>query len=100
LPPWAARGRYFEERLGRTLHVNFPAIDKIPDGVATSIKSIDLKAPTYQDAARSTGRLQKYVNEVSEFVGGQMGKDVVEFFRYQSSRVNLGRSERHDSDTT
>jgi hypothetical protein len=76
---WAARGRYFEERLGRTLHPNFPVIDKIPDGTATSIKSIDLNAATYQDAARLTYRLQKYVNEVSEFVGGRMGKDVVEF---------------------
>ena len=89
MPPWAARRRYFEERLGRTLHVNFPVIDKIPDGVATSIKSIDLKAATYQDAARLTGRLQKYVNEVSEFVGGQMGKDVVEFFDIKARALSL-----------
>jgi hypothetical protein len=74
---WATRGRYFEERLGRTLHPNFPVIDKIPDGIATSIKSIDLNAATYQDATRLTIRLQKYVNEVSEFVGGRMGNDVV-----------------------
>jgi hypothetical protein len=38
-------------RLGRTLHENFPVIDKIPDGVAACIKSIDLNAATYQDAA-------------------------------------------------
>ena len=70
-------GVYFEERLGRTLHENFPAIDKIPDGIATSIKSIDLKAATYQNAAGLTGRLQKYVNEVSEFVGDSLGNDIV-----------------------
>ena len=86
---WAARGRYFEEQLGRTLHENFPVIDTIPDGVATSIKSIDLRAATYQDAARLTGRLQKYVNEVSEFVGGQMGKDVVEFFDIKARALSL-----------
>jgi hypothetical protein len=74
---WAAQGRYFEQRLGRTLHENFPVIDKIPDGIATSIKSIDLNAATYQNAAGLTGRLQKYVNEVSEFVDGQLGEDVV-----------------------
>ena len=34
---WAARGRYFEDQLGRTLHPNFPTIDKIPDGIATSM---------------------------------------------------------------
>jgi hypothetical protein len=60
---WAASGRYFEVRLGRTLHENVPGIDKSPDGVATSIKSIDLKAATYQNAAGLTGRLAKYVNE-------------------------------------
>jgi hypothetical protein len=74
---WAWRGRYFEQRLGRTLHENFPVIDKIPDGIATSIKSIDLNAATYQSAAGLTGRLEKYVNEVSEFVGDRLGEDVV-----------------------
>lgn len=76
---WAARGRYFEVRLGRTLHENFPVIDKIPNGIATSIKSIDLNAATYQNATGLTGRLVKYVNEVSEFVGDRLGNDVVEF---------------------
>jgi hypothetical protein len=74
---WAAQGRYFEQRLGHTLHENFPVIDKIPDGIATSIKSIDLNAATYQNAAGLTRRLEKYVNEVSEFVDGQLGEDVV-----------------------
>jgi hypothetical protein len=41
------------------------------------VKSIDLTAATYQDAARLTYRLQKYVNDVSEFIGGSMGNDVV-----------------------
>jgi hypothetical protein len=74
---WAWRGRYFEQRLGRTLHENFPVIDKIPDGIATSIKSIDLNAATYQNAAGLTGRLEKNVNEASEFVGDRLGNDVV-----------------------
>jgi hypothetical protein len=52
---------------------------RFPTASQTSIKSIDLNAATYQNAAGLTGRLQKYVNEVSEFVGGQMEKDVVEF---------------------
>jgi hypothetical protein len=86
---WAARGRYFEERLGRTLHPNFPVIDKIPDGIATSIKSIDLNAATYQDAARLTDRLQKYVSEVSEFVGGRMGKAVVQFSDIEGRALSL-----------
>jgi hypothetical protein len=74
---WAARGRYFEERLGRTLHENFPVIDKIPDGIATSIKSIDLNAATYQNAAGLTRRLVDCVVEASEFEGGELAEDVV-----------------------
>ena len=41
---------------GRTLHPSFPTIDKIPEDIATSIKSIDLNAATYQDDARLTYR--------------------------------------------
>jgi hypothetical protein len=74
---WAARGDYLEVRLGRTLHKNFPVIDKIPDGIATSIKSIDLNASTYQDTAGLTRRLVKYVGQVSEFMGDSYGGDVV-----------------------
>jgi hypothetical protein len=74
---WAERGRYFEDRLGRELHPNFPVIDKIPNGIATSIKSLDLRAATYQDEARLTYRLRKYVSDVSEFDGARWANDVV-----------------------
>jgi hypothetical protein len=43
---WAARGRLIEKELGANLHPNFPVIDKFRNGVATSIKSIDLNAAT------------------------------------------------------
>jgi hypothetical protein len=74
---WAARGRYFEDQLGRTLHPNFPTIDKIPGGIATSIKSIDLNAATYQDSARLTYRLNKYVDDLVEFNGANFANDEV-----------------------
>jgi hypothetical protein len=74
---WAARGRYFEEQLGRTLHPNFPVIDRFVNGVATSIKSIDLNAAVYQDAARLAYRLNKYVEDVAEFKGGAWANDRV-----------------------
>jgi hypothetical protein len=64
-------------RLGRTLHKNFPVIDKIPDGIATSIKSIDLRAACYQNRTTLIKRLSEYAGEVSEFVGGKLGNDVV-----------------------
>ena len=64
-------------RLGRTLHKNFPVIDKIPDGIATSIKSIDPRAASYQNMTTLTERVSEYAGEVSEFVGDQLGEDIV-----------------------
>jgi hypothetical protein len=75
---WAARGRYFESRLGRNLHPNFPTIDKTPDGIATSIKSIDLNAKTYQVSNSLRYRLNNFVDEVESFKGGRWGGDEVE----------------------
>jgi hypothetical protein len=86
---WAARGRYMEMRLGRTLHENFPVIDKIPNGIATSIKSIDLRAATYQNMTVLINRLSTYVGEVSEFVGGKLGKDLVEFSDIRGRAVDV-----------
>ena len=78
-----------EMRLGRTLHENFPVIDKISNGIATSIKSIDLRAATYQNMATLINRLSKYVGEVSEFVGGELGEDVVEFSDIKGRAVEV-----------
>jgi hypothetical protein len=74
---WAARGRYFENRLGRNLHPNFPTIDKISDGIATSIKSIDLNAATYQIPNSLRYRLNNWVDEVEGFNGAQWGGNEV-----------------------
>ena len=86
---WDPRGRYFEMRLGRTLHENFPVIDKIPDGIATSIKSIDLNAAAYQNATGLTRRLVDCVVEVSEFVGDSFANDVVRFSDIKGRALSL-----------
>jgi len=86
---WAARGRYFEEQLGRTLHPNFPAIDKMPGGIATSIKSVDLNAAIYQNAAQLTYRLNKYVDEIVEFKGAKWANDVVKLSDIRGRAVSL-----------
>ncbi len=55
---WAARGQYFDTLLrDGSLPPGFQTIDNFTNGIATSIKSIDLNAATYQDAARLTARL-------------------------------------------
>jgi hypothetical protein len=70
---WAARGIYISEQRGANLPATFPVIDKWLDGVATSIKSIDLTAATYQDAIRLTYRLDDYVNKLIFFEGASLG---------------------------
>jgi hypothetical protein len=70
---WAARGIYISEQRGANLPALFPGVDKWLDGVATSIKSIDLTAATYQDATRLTYRLNDYVNKLIFFDGATLG---------------------------
>ena len=65
----SARGFAVEEQLGGNLVKNFPTIDKFVDGAATSIKSMDLGAPTYQNAARITSKLEGYIDKVAGFNG-------------------------------
>ncbi len=48
-------------------------IDKWLNGVATSIKSIDLNAATYQDEATLTYRLNAYIDKIALFEGDDLG---------------------------
>jgi hypothetical protein len=64
--------------LGRTLDPNFEVIDAIPGGAATSIKSIDLSAATYQNPRSLVQRLGDYINELEEFTGAKRGGDLVQ----------------------
>lgn len=70
---WAERGRAAEDVLGRNLSRNFETIDKFENGVATSIKSIDLTAKTYQDSGALVSKLNQYVSEVAAFKGSKGG---------------------------
>ena len=64
-----ARGRVIEEAMGANLPSNFPTIDRFANGVATSIKSMDLGAATYQNAAALTRTVNGYVDSVASFGG-------------------------------
>lgn len=69
---WARRGLYFDNALrDGSLPPNFPMIDNFTNGIAASIKSIDLNAATYQDAARLTNRLNRYIDDLSDYDGGR-----------------------------
>lgn len=64
----ATRGRIIEEMLGARLG-NFPTIDKFVKGVATSIKSLDVHAKTYQNVAALTRTVTGYIDKVAKFSG-------------------------------
>ena len=71
---WGLRGTEINELFGDpTFPSNYPVIDKIPNGVATSVKSIDLNAATYQNEASLAYRLNKFVDDVREFNGADWG---------------------------
>jgi Iap family predicted aminopeptidase len=59
---------------------NFPVIDgwEEEEGVATSIKSIDLNAATYQNGMGLTYRLNQYIDSLASFEGDTMGDIVIE----------------------
>src|ERR1044072_5478736 len=63
------RGVEIEKPLGHTLPRNLPVIDRWSNGVATSIKSIDLGSATYQSTARLNRLLRGYVDKVAAFRG-------------------------------
>ena len=65
------RGRIAEMVHGRNLPFSYPAIDKFVSGIATSIKSINLNAPYYQDAKALYYTLRRQVNEVANFIGAE-----------------------------
>jgi len=69
------RGWKIEEAIGRSRELvdNFPTIDRFENGVATSIKSIDLGAKTYQNIGVLTSQVQGYVTKVGNFNGASWG---------------------------
>jgi len=55
----------------RSLAWSFPVIDDFFAGVATSIKSLDLTAASYQSGSAIISRLSKYAAELAAYQGGR-----------------------------
>src|SRR5579875_48135 len=62
-----------ETKLGANLPPNFPVIDRFANGVATSIKSIDLNSAIYQDTGRLSARINAYSNPLAGFDRADLG---------------------------
>ncbi|MFD5599347.1 hypothetical protein ACFWHR_04750 [Leucobacter sp. NPDC058333] len=69
----ATRGFELEARYGGNLPPSFPTIDKFDQltGVATSIKSTDLAAKTYQDPNKLRRLITGYIDKMAGFNGKQ-----------------------------
>ena len=72
------RGMMIERALGGNLPTNFPVIDKLANGVATSIKSVDLTAKSYQKSGALLSTLKGYVNTLKNFSGTTYGKTTIQ----------------------
>ncbi|MBX9977731.1 MAG: hypothetical protein K2X98_05755 [Alphaproteobacteria bacterium] len=77
------RSEIIEKKLGQNLHQNFPTVDKFKDGVVTSINSVDLKAPTYQNTTKLSHKPRTYVDKVTGFKGGEVN----DFNRIYSHKI-------------
>jgi RHS repeat-associated protein len=72
------RGGVVEEMLGANLPRTFPVIDVFENGIATSIKSVDLSAASYQAPDVLASKLTSYVDKLASFSGGKLGGAVVD----------------------
>lgn len=73
------RGDYLREHFGGNLPHSFPVISSWKNGIATSIKSIDLTAPTYSSEEALFDKISEHINDLSEFHGTDQpwGKDQI-----------------------
>jgi hypothetical protein len=82
-PPDIERGRTLEKKYGQNLHQNHPTIDVWDEdtGSVTSIKSVNLEAPSHQAKARYVNtlyaKLSRYLNELAEYKGSHYAGDYV-----------------------
>jgi RHS repeat-associated protein len=76
-----ARGRALEQLIldaTKRLHPNFPVIDSFAEGVAVSLKSLDLTAATYQSTTALVSKLGQYAAQLGAFQGARFaGQRVV-----------------------
>ena len=61
------RGEAFREKYGANLPKTFPVIDSVNGGEVTSIRSIDLTSPYYQDVSNIEKKIKDDIRSLKEF---------------------------------
>jgi len=88
--PAFERGLKIEQMLGGNLPKNFPVIDRISGGIATSIKSMDLSAATYRKGNAVFSTLKKYLNALDKFTSARrLDADIVYGRSYFNKRLEV-----------
>lgn len=93
---WSTRGFEAEGEMGNSgiLSRNFPTVDDgiFKDGVFTSMKSIDLNAPTYQNMEKLERTLNRYLDKMSDWEGQKKpwGAIAIPPSEIQEKVLNLG----------
>lgn len=64
--------------LGGNLVKNYPVIDKFVNGVATSIKTLDVGAKSYLKGNNVFNKLKDYIDKLSSFKGREWSKIIIE----------------------
>ncbi|NLC89250.1 MAG: hypothetical protein GX681_04215 [Clostridiaceae bacterium] len=64
------RGLEFQQLYGANLPTTYPTIARWSSGTATSIKSMDLTAPSWQTKGAAEGRVYSFIDNLSAFEGG------------------------------
>lgn len=63
------RGIYFRNEFGANLPFSYPVIAGWNNGTATSIKSVDLTAPTYESDEEIVDKISRHIDELAGFSG-------------------------------
>ena len=85
----AKRGEIIDDALGNNLGRNFPVIDKLENGVITSIKSMDLSAPSYQKSRDIYNKLKRDVDKLDEFKKQEWNNKSIRSNDYSSKRLEI-----------
>lgn len=80
------RGDFFLEEQGANLPKTFPVINSLSGGVAKSIVSIDLTAPTYSSKSRITKLITSEVDSLRDFDGAHV---IIDGKRYWVSSSDM-----------
>jgi hypothetical protein len=86
---WAARGMTISERFGANLPATFKTIDIFSDGIATSIKSTDLRTITYSNMPTLASTLDRYIGLMAKYDGGKLADIVISSSDIRGRSLNL-----------